>query len=52
MLTQSLELIFFCAKALHFVLDNKYTWHMCAQLMIGYNEAQLKGGAFSLDMSI
>ena len=34
------------------VLNNKFTEHFSAQILIGHNEAELKIGAFSLGMSL
>ena len=47
----SLELKFLC-EPIAFVLNNKYKYQNFAQLLIGYNYAHLKSGAFSLDLSI
>ena len=51
MLAESFELKSLCTNVA-FIVEYKYTYQICAQLLIGLNYAHLKGVAFSLDMSI
>ena len=50
-LTEPQELKFLCDN-IAFVLNNNYKYYNFAHLLTGHKYAQLKSGAFSLDMSI